>query len=368
MGKKVAILSNEHSWTYNLRRETIARLLDEGYSVTLILPYGEKVELLKEMGCSFIDVPMFERRGKNPLKELRLISEYRKILKRENPDVVLTYTIKPNLYGGMVCSRLKIPYICNITGLGSAVEKSGIIPSLTKLLYKLGLKKASCVFAQNKGNKDYLINNKIVSPEKVKQIAGSGVNLSRFEVSEYPSDDVCRFVFISRLLKEKGIEDYIEAAKTVREKYPLTQFHVCGFCEDEYKEHLSSLNMEQYVEYHGMIDNVAQFLTDVHCLVHPSYYLEGTSNVCLEACASGRPVITTDHEGCRETVVDGKSGFIIPVRSPAILAEKIIEFIEMPYEKKKEMGLCARKHVEENFDREIIVRAYMSEIKKIEDK
>ncbi|MBQ7580773.1 MAG: glycosyltransferase family 4 protein [Clostridia bacterium] len=366
MSKKVALLSNEHSWTYNLRKETIARLLDNGYSVTLILPYGEKVELLKEMGCSFIDVPMFERRGKNPLKELRLIIEYHKILKKEKPDVVLTYTIKPNLYGGMVCSLLKIPYISNITGLGSAVEKSGLISSLAKILYKVGLRKASYVFAQNKSNKDYLINNKIVAPERVKQIAGSGVNLSRFEVSEYPEDNATKFVFISRLLKEKGIEDYIEAAKIVKARYPLSEFHVCGFCEEEYKEHLSSLKMEEYVVYHGMIDNVPQFLKGIHCLVHPSYYLEGTSNVCLEACASGRPVITTDHEGCRETVVDGKTGFIVPVKSPEVLAAKIIEFIEMPYESKKEMGLAARKHVEENFDRNVIVREYMDAIKRLD--
>lgn len=365
MSKKVAIISNEHSWTYNLRKEIISELLDSGYEVTLILPYGEKVELLKEMGCSFVDVPMFERRGKNPLKELRLIREYRKILKKENPDVVLTYTIKPNLYGGMVCSKLKIPYIANITGLGTAADKKGVVSSLAKFLYKAGLKKASCVFAQNRGNRDYLVNNKILNPEKVIQIPGSGVNLSRFTVSDYPEGDDCNFIFISRLLKEKGIEDYIEAAKIVKGKYPNTRFHVCGFCEEEYKEHLESLNMEKYVIYHGMVDNVDEMLKQMNALVHPSYYLEGTSNVCLEACASGRVVITTDHEGCRETVVDGKSGFIVPIKNPEKLAEKIIEFIELPYERKKEMGLAARKHVEDNFDRRIIVNEYMKAVKNL---
>ena len=366
MPKKVVILSNEHRWTYNLRRETVAELLKSGYGVTLILPYGEKIELFKEMGCDFIDLPMFERRGTNPLKELRLICQYHKLLKREKPDVVLTYTIKPNLYGGIACSLLKIPYISNITGFGTAIEKNGFFPAMAKFLYKIGLKKASCVFAQNESNKAYLIDNKIVSPDKVKLIAGSGVNLERFTVTEYPDDEICRFVYISRLLKEKGIEDYIEAAKKVKEKYPSAQFNVCGFCEDEYKEHLATLDMEKYVVYHGMIDNVSEFLSYMHCLVHPSYYLEGTSHVCLEAAASGRPVITTDHEGCRQTVVDSKSGFIVPIKRPDILSEKIMEFIALPYEKKKQMGIEARKHVEENFDRNIIVQEYMKAIKQLE--
>lgn len=364
--KTVALLSNEHSWTYNLRKEIIEALLNENYRVVLILPYGEKVELLKDMGCEFVDVPMFERRGKNLLKELRLIAEYDKILRIVRPDVILTFTIKPNLYGGIVARKLNIPYISNITGLGIAVSDKGLIPLLTKKLYNVGLKSASCVFAQNQGNKDFLIHNGIVNPKQVKRITGSGVNLDRFTVKDYPDDEVCRFAFVSRIFKEKGIDEYLKAAEYVKTIYPKTEFHVCGFCEKEYTGNLELMQKKEIIIYHGMIDNVSEFYSKIHCLVHPSYYLEGLSNVCLEACASARPVITTNHEGCREAVADGETGYIVPIKDYKALASKMIEFINLPYDEKKEMGLLARNRMEEMFDRQGIVNAYMEEVRKAE--
>ena len=363
--KTIALLSNEHSWTYNLRKETIAALLSEGNRVVLVLPYGEKIELLKDMGCEFIDVPMFERRGKNPINELKLIKAYYTILKEIKPDVILTYTIKPNLYGGIVASKLKIPAIANITGLGSVAEKKGLFAFIAKRLYKFGLKDCKCVFAQNESNATFLIKNNIVGESHIRRINGSGVNLDRFIVSELPNDDICKFVFISRILKEKGIEELLQAADTIKRKYINTEFHICGFCEDEYKGDLDKLQKSGIVIYHGMIDNVPEFLQKMHCLVHPSYYYEGLSNVCLEACASGRAVITTDHEGCRETVMDGVSGFIVPIKDAAKLAKAIEKFIMLSYEEKREMGICGRKHAEANFDRNIIVDAYLEEVHKI---
>jgi len=363
--KTIALLSNDHSWTYNLRKEVIQELIDKGYQVILILPYGEKVELLKDMGCKFYDVPMFERRGKNPITELRLIAFYYKLLKKLRPDAILTYTIKPNLYGGFVAGKLKIPYIANITGLGSAVEDKGLVPYATKILYRLGLKKAKCVFAQNNGSKSYLIKNRIVTPDQVKRIPGSGVNLDRFSISSYPDDSVIRFVFISRIMKEKGIEEYLNAATIIRQKYNNTEFHVCGFCEDEYKGSLEKKENDGTVIYHGMIDNVPEFLTSIHCLIHPSFYLEGLSNVCLEAAASGRPVITTDHEGCRETVVDGKTGYIVNKQDYKSLVDAIEKFLSLSNDEKRAMGIASRKYVEKNFDRGIIVDAYVKELDNI---
>ena len=363
--KTVAVLSNEHSWTYNLRKEILQALIENDYKVILILPYGDKVELLKQMGCEFIDVPMFQRRGKNPITELRLIYEYKKILKTIKPDVVLTYTIKPNLYGGYVCGKLGIPFIANITGLGTAVKDRGIIQQITKLLYKIGLKRVTCVFAQNKSSKEYLIKNNIVDASRVKSISGSGVNLERFQVKPYPNDDVIRFAFISRVLKEKGIEQYLDAATSIKKKYPNTEFHICGFCEDDYRGNLSDKEADGTVIFHGMIDNVQVFLESIHCLVHPSYYLEGLSNVCLEAAASGRPVITTDHEGCRETVIDNKTGFIVPIKDSKALIEATTTFINLDNSSKKAMGLEARRYIEQKYDRRIIVRAYMEEINRL---
>ena len=363
--KTVAVLSNDHLWTYNLRKELLERLLEEDYRVILILPYGEKVELLRQMGCEFIDVPMFERRGKNPIKEIELISFYYRTLKNIRPNVVLSYTIKPNLYGGYVAGLLRIPFIANITGLGTIAE-GGIMSSLARLMYKEGLKNATCVFAQNKGNKEYLINNRIVDKNKIIQINGSGVNLSRFNVSEYPTGEVVKFCFISRILKEKGIEEYLEAARIVRKECKNTEFHVCGFCEDDYSGKLNDYIERQDIVYHGMIDDVPDFLSGMSCLIHPSYYLEGVSNVLLEACASGRPIITTDHEGCRETVDDGVNGYMVPVKNVDKLVEAVERFLSLSYKEKQEMGLAARKKVEEEFDRKLIVDAYMREVNKIE--
>ncbi len=363
--RTIAIISNEHSWTYNLRKEIIEALLLQGDKIILIVPYGEKIELLKQMGCEYYDVPMFSRRGKNPFVELRLIIEYKSLLKLIKPDVVLTYTIKPNLYGGFVCRMLNIPNIANITGLGTAADKKGLISYAAKCLYKIGLSKSTCVFAQNKGNEKYLLSNRIISKSKIRLIPGSGVNLDRFTVKDYPSDDVVKYVFISRILKEKGIEQYLKAATYIKNKFPNTEFHICGFCEDEYKGKLDEKQQAGVVIYHGMIDDVPEFLEGMHCLVHPSYYLEGLSNVCLEAGASGRPVITTAHEGCRETVRDGVSGFIVPIKNSKELAKAMMAFYKLDNSKKKEMGLEARKYVEENFDRNIIVKAYLEEIEKV---
>lgn len=360
--KTIAVLSNEHSWTYNLRKEILQALIAEGDRVILILPYGEKVELLKQMGCEYIDVPMFERRGKNPITELCLINEYKKLLRKIKPDIVLTFTIKPNLYGGYVCGKLRIPFIANITGLGTAVNGNGFIPFVTKMLYKAGLRKASCVFAQNNSSKQYLINNRIVDSSRVKSISGSGVNLDRFKLMDYPNDEVIKFAFISRVLKEKGIEEYLEAATEIKKAYPNTEFHICGFCEDDYKGNLCEKEADGTVIYHGMIDNVAEFMRTIHCLVHPSYYLEGLSNVCLEAAACGRPVITTDHEGCRETIIDGKTGFIVPVKDSKAVIDAMLKFISLDNENKKTMGIEARKYVEKSFDRKRVVSSYIREI------
>ena len=360
--KTIALLSNEHSWTYNLRKEIIQELIDRGYQVILILPYGEKVELLKDMGCRFYDVPMFERRGKNPITELRLIGYYYKLLKKIKPDVVLTYTIKPNLYGGFVAGKLKIPYIANITGLGTAVEDKGLIPFAARILYRIGLRKAKCVFAQNKGSRIYLLKNRIVTRSQVKRIPGSGVNLDRFSVASYPDASVIRFVFISRVMKEKGIEEYLKAASVIKRKYRNVEFHVCGFCEEEYRGSLKEKERDGTVIYHGMIDNVPEFLVSVHCLIHPSFYLEGLSNVCLEAAASGRPVITTDHEGCRETIIDGKTGYLVKKQDDKSLIGAIEKFLSLSNNEKKAMGSAAQRYVEKNFDRRIIVDAYMKEL------
>lgn len=359
---KILILANNDVGLYKFRKELIETLLLQKYEVVICLPYGPYVDELQKLGCEFIDCNLLERRGTNPFQELKLLHFYKHIVKKIQPDIVFTYTIKPNVYGGMICGKLGVPYVTNITGLGTAVENGGIMNKITLFLYRKGVKKAQMVFFQNEENKKYMLDRHVVKGE-YDLLPGSGVNLESFPLLPYPEDrKTVRFAFISRVMKEKGIDQYLEAARYIKKKYPNTEFHVCGFCEDEYEGQLEQMNVDGIVIYHGMIRDVSAFLKNIHCVVHPTYYPEGISNVLLEACASGRPIITTDRSGCREVVEDGVNGYMIPQKDEKSLIRVIEKFLQMSFEGRRQMGLAARKKVEKQFDRNVVVEAYMEEI------
>ena len=189
-------------------------------------------------------------------------------------------------------------------------------------------------------------------------IPGSGVNLSKFNLEEYPNDNVIRFAFVSRIMKEKGIDEYVLAARILKKKYQNLEFHVFGKASKEY----DWLFKEESIIFHGASSDVPSIMKSIHCLVFPSYYPEGLANVLLEACATGRPVITTNTPGCKESVLNGFNGLLINPKDSIDLVEKILQFIELPYAKKREMGLNARKIVEEKFDRNRIINVYLSEM------
>ena len=222
---KILILGNNDVGLYKFRGELLEKLLAEKHEVFISLPYGSFVPRMTEMGCVFLETPI-ERRGTNPLKDLSLMNRYRKLLKEIKPDVVLTYTIKPNVYGGMACQMEKIPYIANVTGLGSAVENGGILQTITSSLYRMGLKKAKKIFLQNEANLEFM-KGKVIVRDRYELIPGSGVNLERFAYSDLPEKDTIDFVYVGRMMKEKGFELYLEAAQIIKEKYPQTRFHLC---------------------------------------------------------------------------------------------------------------------------------------------
>lgn len=361
--KKVVILSNHHAYTYNFRKEIIQRLIDENFKVYVVLPYGEKVELLKEMGCEFIDLPL-DRRGMNPLKDLKLLLSYYKIIKKIMPNAVLSYTIKPNIYGGIVCRLLNVPFFPNITGLGSAVENESFIQKILVKLYRIAYKRATCVFFQNEENLNFF-RKKNIKIKEYRIIPGSGVNTQHFSVLPYPSDETIEFVFISRIMREKGIEHYLEAAKYIRKKYPNTRFHICGFCEEAYEDKLKKYQDEGIIIYHGMLRDVRDIIRKTHCTIHPTFYPEGMSNVLLESAACGRPVITTNRSGCKEIVDHGLNGYLIEPKNTMELIESVENFLELDFNSKVEMGLAGRRKVEKEFDREFVVQAYMEEISNI---
>lgn len=358
--KKILILANNDVGLYNFRKELIEELIKRNYQVYISLPYGKKVDLLIDMGCKFIDTKI-DRRGTNPIKDLKLLRKYYKIIKKINPDVILTYTIKPNIYGGIVCRILKKKCIANVTGLGSSSESKKIINGLIKKMYRYAFKYNYCIFCQNEENLEYL-KRLGININALRLIPGSGVNLNKYKILEYPDDKIIRFLFISRIMKSKGIDEYLSAAFEIRSKYKNTEFNILGFCEEDYQEKLSEFEKKGIIKYYGMQDDIIPFLRKCHCTIHPTYYPEGMSNVLLESAASGRPIITTNRSGCKEIVDNNINGFLIKEKDDKDLIRSVEKFIKLPNNEKKQMGIAGRKKIEKEFDRNIVINEYMKVI------
>lgn len=368
---KVLILANNSVGLYKFRKELLEALLANKHEVFISLPNGDFIDDMQQMGCRFIETEI-SRHGTNPLTDLALTRKYCSIIKSVKPDIVFTYTIKPNVYGGIACQLCKVPYVANVTGLGTAVENGGILQKITLALYRIGLRKAKRVFFQNQANHDFMLEHKIVKGT-YSLLPGSGVNLERFASLPYPDEtDGVHFVFISRIMHEKGIDQYLDAAAHFKGCHPernvsgveglKLHFHICGFCEPEYKGKLDEYAQNGTVIYHGMVRDVREIHKISHCTIHPSFYPEGISNVLLESCACARPIITTDRSGCREVVDDCVNGFVVKQRDSEDLIQKIEKFIQLTYEQKKQMGLAGRAKVEKEFDRKIVVDTYLKEM------
>lgn len=359
----VMMVVNDTTFAYNLRREILAQLVRDGHRVSVLCQVLSFREELEGMGVKLIHVKN-NRRGTNPLADLKLFATYFRHLRKERPDLILGNNIKPNAYAGLACRLLKIRRICNITGLGTALEQPGPLQKVTGILYKLGTWNAECIFFQNMENEAFFREHKMLSPKsRVVLLPGSGVNLETHPAYPYPETEETDFLYIARILKEKGIDQYLAAAKEIRSRYPQTRFHICGMCDDDaYLEILKKAEADGEVIYHGEQKNMELFFRTAHCVVHPSYYPEGMSNVLLEAAASARPVIATDRSGCRETVDDGISGFVIPIKDEKALIEALECFMGMTWEARRDMGLAGRKKVEREFDRKIVVKMVVDEV------
>lgn len=364
--KKVIIFANNDIWLYKLRKEIILELLKGDYEVIISCPDGSYVQTMVDWGCTFEETKV-DRRGTNPLKDYQLLVSYLKVLKKVKPDVVLTYTIKPNLYGGLACRILSIPNINNITGLGSGFSKNSILKFAITTLYKISLKKSKCVFFQNTEDMKTLIDSEIVTgPAKL--IPGSGVNLQEYEMKEFPKEEDASFIFIGRVMKDKGIDEYLEAAKEIKSKYPKITFRVLGFIEEtqpHYKKLIKEYEEEGIISFLGFQSDVKPFIEKSHCLVQPSHGGEGMSNVLLETAAVGRILIATDIPGCRETIDEKKNGFVFKPKDTHSLIKKMEEYIQLSYAEKVEMGKNSRNKMELEFDRKTIVIAYLKQIEEI---
>ncbi len=360
---KILVLTNSDEGFYCFRKELLIRLIAEKHRIYVAVPYGERIEALKELGGYYINTPV-DRRGTNIIKDGELLLRYFAILRKIQPDVVLSYTIKPNVYGGLLCRILNIAYIPNITGLGSAVENQGTLVKGIQLLYRLSLAKAVCVFFQNKANAKWMMKNGLIKG-KYRLLPGSGVNVDEFQYQEYPDKNkAITFLFMGRIMKDKGIEELMDAAIYIKQKYPGTSFVLAGDCEENYTGRLRELTEKEAVIYVGFQLDVKPLLRDCFAVVHPSYH-EGMSNVLLEASAAGRPVLASNIPGCREAFDEGVTGLGFEPRNAESLKEVLEKFILLPYEKKRMMGIEARRKMERQFDRKLVIDAYLDEINKI---
>ncbi len=338
---------------WQFRRELIGELLKRG-EVIISMPFVGHEDDFKTLGCRCINTEV-NRRGINPVTDFKLYLTYRRLLKSEKPDMVITYSIKPNIYAGFACRILGIPYCVNVQGLGTAFQNSTVAGIVT-VMYQTALRKAKTVFFENRENADEFIRRKIVIAEQKTVLNGAGVNLNFHSVQPYPPEDNgIHFLFLGRIMKEKGVDELFSAARIIKKKYGnQVIFDLVGFFEDEYKAEVDALVKSGVVIFHGFQSEPRPFYANAHCVVMPSYH-EGMSNVLLEAAATGRTVITTDIPGCREAVDHGVTGLLCRKKDTQDLKNKIEAFINMDSESRKNMGISGRRKMESEFDKQKVV-------------
>lgn len=358
--KKILILANNDIGLYKFRKELIQALIEQGDKVYISLPYGKLVEPLKEMGCEFIDTPV-DRRGINPITDFKLLLAYKKIVKKVEPDLILTYTIKPNIYGGLISRLKKVPYIVNITGLGTAFQGNGILKKVIVALYKVALGRVKNVLFENEGNKQVFIENHIIKEETAVVMNGAGVNLEEYPFKPMPEEGPIRFLFIGRVMKEKGVDELFEAAKRIKKEYDNVEFDVVGPFEDDYEKVVKELQAEGTINYYGYQEDVRPFIAKCHCFVLPSYH-EGMANTLLEAAAMGRPLITSNIHGCKEAVKD--NGHVIDIANSKSLYKQLTYFLELDSNTRRAMGNKSREHMKIKFDKVKVVNMTIKEMKK----
>lgn len=386
----IALLTNNDDDVYCFRKELIEALIDNGYRMLISCPYGEKFELLTDIDYIYDDPPI-DRRGTDVKADLKLFFHYLELFKKHRPAAVLAYTAKPNVYGSIAAHMLGIPVINNVTGFGSVLNESGFKQKLIMTIFKFAYRQSDCMMFQNSTNMKLALKSGMVTGKRgfgkknainyflygvyggsrpvrgrdYVLIPGSGVNTERFSYLPYPEDGKIVFNYVGRILHDKGVDDYIEAAKIIHARHPETEFNMMGFVEPteaHYEKELEELGKEGIVYYRGSLKDVRPMIARAHALIHPSTYGEGMSNVLLENASSGRPVITTDNPGCRETLKDGVTGLMYHGGNVDELVAAIETFLSMSNEERERMGRLGRKRTIKNFSRKIVIEAYLNKL------
>lgn len=352
---KILIITNHSYMLYRFRLELIQELM-RTHEVVLSMPFVGHEDDFKALGIRCIETNV-DRRGINPKTDLKLFSTYRKLLKDEQPDMVITYSIKPNIYGGIACRMAGIPYCANVQGLGTAFQRKGLAQFVT-VLYKLALSKAKTVFFENEANAAEFRKRKIISAEKETVLPGAGINLDAYPYMPYLENDAIHFLYLGRIMKEKGMDELFAAMRRLHEKYgSKVVLDLVGFYDDDfYKEQVDRLVSDGIAVFHGFQTDPLPYYAAADCVVLPSYH-EGMSNVLLEAAAVGRPIITSDIPGCREAVDDETTGLLCKVEDADSLYEQMCKMADTSFAERQSMGQAAHEKMAREFDKQRVVTA-----------
>lgn len=360
---KILILANHYNTLRIFRRELLQRLSSLGHELVVSLPEtdDENIKIIESYGCRIVIEPEMERRGNNPLKDLALLKNYIKLIKSEKPDKVIAYTIKCNIYGAEAAKICKAPCYCNVTGLGSTFQHDNLTKKMVSAMYKFSMNKAEKIFFENVGNRDTLVELGIVKNEQTVVMPGAGVNLEEFYETPYPADDEIRFIFVGRIMAEKGVNELFFVIKRLKQEYDNLQFDFIGWYEDDYEKIVKELQEKGLINFYGFQPDVKPFIEKSHCVVLPSWH-EGMSNTLLEGASMCRPLITNNIHGCLEAVEDGVTGYISNVKDKENLYKTIKKFIDLPHEQRKQMGALGRQRMIEMFDKNTVVDNTLEEL------
>ena len=350
--KKLLAITNHSYMFWQFRRELMAEL-QKDYEVAISTPFVGHEDDFAAMGCRMIETEV-DRRGINPKTDLKLFLTYYKMLKAESPDMVITYSIKPNVYAGMACRMLKIPYCVNVQGLGTAFQKEPLA-TVVSIMYKSACKKARTVFFENQGNADVFVKRHILPKGKITVLPGAGVNLDYYTYAPYPKHEEVRFLYLGRIMKEKGMDELFYSIRKLHDRYgEKVKLDLVGFFEDEYKETVDQLVADGIAEFHGFREDPRPFYANADCIVLPSYH-EGMSNVLLEAAATGRCIVTSNIPGCREAVDRGKTGLLCKVKDQKSLLKAMRKVVACDKEKLEIAGRNGRAKMLNEFSKEVVV-------------
>lgn len=359
--KKVLFLSNHFITLYSFRKELLIELSKGEYDIYISTPKDSQNSFFTDLGFNVIETNI-DRRGINPLNDITLIKQYYSIMKKIKPDIIFSFTVKPNIYGSFVSNILNIRQICNITGTGGTFLDNDILARLVRFLYKISVKKSYKVFFQNTGDLEYFKKYKMIA-NNYDVLPGSGVNLERYQITSFPNDRCISFIFIGRVMKLKGIDEYLEAAKIIKQKYKNVNFYIAGWNEEqEYIDKVHDYENKGCVKYLGFQNNIYEWIKKCQCVILPSHGGEGIPNVLLEAAATGRICIASRINGSKDVIDETITGFLFEKNDYHDLASKIEMVLSMNNVQKEIMALNARRKIEQKFDRKIVVNKYLEEL------